>query len=55
LVDIPVLHDDQHGTAMVTGAALINYCELTGKKMQDLKVVVSGAGAAALNCMEFMI
>ena len=46
--DIPVFHDDQHGTAVVVSAALINACKLTGKKMEDLKVVISGAGAAAL-------
>ena len=46
--DCPVFHDDQHGTAVVTSAALINTCKLTGKKLEDLKVVISGAGAAAL-------
>ena len=46
--DIPVFHDDQHGTAVVVSAALINACKLTGKKMEALKVVISGAGAAAL-------
>ncbi len=46
--DIPVFHDDQHGTAVVVSAALINACKLTGKNMADLKVVISGAGAAAL-------
>ncbi len=46
--DIPVFHDDQHGTAVVVSAALINACKLTGKQMADLKVVISGAGAAAL-------
>ena len=46
--DIPVFHDDQHGTAVVVSAALINACKLTEKKMEDLKVVISGAGAAAL-------
>ena len=46
--DIPVFHDDQHGTAVVVSAALINACKLTGKPMNTLKVVISGAGAAAL-------
>ncbi len=45
-LDIPVFHDDQHGTAIVTLAALINSCKLTGKKLTDLKVVLSGTGAA---------
>ena len=46
--DIPVFHDDQHGTAVVVSAALLNACRLTGKKLEDLKVVISGAGAAGL-------
>ena len=45
-LDIPVFHDDQHGTAIVTLAALINACRLTGQKLEDLKVVISGTGAA---------
>lgn len=45
-LDIPVFHDDQHGTAIVTTAALINACRLTGKKLEDLEVVLSGTGAA---------
>lgn len=45
-LDIPVFHDDQHGTAIVTLAALINACRLTGRKLEDLKVVISGTGAA---------
>lgn len=45
-LDIPVFHDDQHGTAVVVSAALLNSCRLTGKKAKDLKVVVNGAGAA---------
>lgn len=47
---IPVFHDDQHGTAIISAAALLNCLELTGKKAQDIKVVVSGAGAAAIAC-----
>src|SRR5699024_230982 len=49
-LDIPVMHDDQHGTAIISAAALINAVELAGKKMDNLKVVVSGAGAAAVSC-----
>lgn len=48
--DIPVMHDDQHGTAIISAAALMNAVELTGKKMENLKVVVLGAGAAAISC-----
>ena len=49
-LDIPVMHDDQHGTAIISAAALLNALELTGKKMADVKIVVSGAGAAAISC-----
>ena len=49
-VDIPVMHDDQHGTAIITTAALINASELVDKKIEDLKIVISGAGAAAMTC-----
>jgi len=49
-MSIPVFHDDQHGTAIISAAALINACELTGRKMENLAVVVNGAGAAALAC-----
>ncbi|RAX58592.1 malate dehydrogenase [Helicobacter monodelphidis] len=49
-LDIPVMHDDQHGTALISAAALINAVELTNKKMENLKVVVIGAGAAATSC-----
>jgi len=50
LVDIPVFHDDQHGTAIISAAGLINSLELTGRKAEDLKMVVCGAGAAAISC-----
>jgi malate dehydrogenase (oxaloacetate-decarboxylating)(NADP+) len=50
---IPVFHDDQHGTAIISGAGLINAAHLAGKKLADLKLVVSGAGAAAIACVEF--
>jgi len=49
-LDIPVFHDDQHGTAIISGAALLNALELTGKKVGDVKVVFSGAGASAIAC-----
>ena len=48
--DIPVMHDDQHGTAIISAAALINACELQGKAIGDVKVVVIGAGASAIAC-----
>jgi malate dehydrogenase (oxaloacetate-decarboxylating)(NADP+) len=47
---IPVMHDDQHGTAIISAAGLINACEITGRKLADVKVVVNGAGAAAIAC-----
>jgi len=49
-LDIPVMHDDQHGTAIITSAGLINACDIIGKKLEDLKVIVMGAGAAAISC-----
>ena len=51
-MDIPVFHDDQHGTAIISAAGLINACELTGRDLKDLKMVVNGAGAAAIACVE---
>jgi len=53
-MNIPVFHDDQHGTAIITAAGLINACHLTGRKMSDVKVVVNGAGAAAIACTELI-
>ncbi len=53
LMNIPVFHDDQHGTAIVTGAAVLNAIELTGKNIKEVKVVASGAGAAGLSCLKF--
>lgn len=50
LVDIPVFHDDQHGTAIISGAGLLNALEITGRKIEELKIVVCGAGAAAISC-----
>lgn len=49
-MNIPVMHDDQHGTAIISAAALLNACEITGKKISDVKLVVNGAGAAAISC-----
>ena len=49
-LDIPVMHDDQHGTAIITAAGLINACDIIKKELSDLKVVVVGAGAAAISC-----
>ncbi len=49
-LNIPVMHDDQHGTAIISAAALLNATELVGKKIEELKIVVSGAGAAAISC-----
>jgi malate dehydrogenase (oxaloacetate-decarboxylating)(NADP+) len=54
LMDIPVFHDDQHGTAIVVAAGLINACHLTGRSLRDTKLVVNGAGAAAIACVELM-
>ena len=52
---IPVFHDDQHGTAIIVGAAIMNGLKLVGKKMKDCKLVVSGAGAAALACLDLIL
>ena len=49
-LDIPVMHDDQHGTAIISAAALLNAVELAEKKIEDVKIVISGAGAAAISC-----
>lgn len=52
-LDIPVMHDDQHGTAIISGAGLLNALELNGKKIDEIRVVVNGAGAAAISCARF--
>lgn len=54
LMDIPVFHDDQHGTAIVSAAGIINALHISGKKFKDLKVVVNGAGAAGIACLELL-
>ncbi|MEP7130371.1 MAG: NADP-dependent malic enzyme [Sphingomicrobium sp.] len=53
-MNIPVFHDDQHGTAIITAAGLINACEITGRKLAEINVVVNGAGAAAIACTELI-
>lgn len=54
-LNIPVMHDDQHGTAIISSAALLNAVELAGKKMDEVKVVVSGAGSAAIACANLYV
>ncbi|WP_072369428.1 NADP-dependent malic enzyme [Hyphomicrobium sp. NDB2Meth4] len=55
LLDIPVFHDDQHGTAIIAAAGLINAAELTGRDLKDIKLVVNGAGAAGIACLELAV
>jgi malate dehydrogenase (oxaloacetate-decarboxylating)(NADP+) len=55
LMDIPVFHDDQHGTAIISGAALLNALEIAGKDIGAVRMVVNGAGAAAISCSEFFV
>ncbi len=55
MLDIPVFHDDQHGTAIITSAALANSLELTGKRFDEVRMVISGAGASAISCAELAI
>ena len=54
MMDIPVFHDDQHGTAIITAAGIINACDVTGRELADIKIVVNGAGAAAIACVELV-
>lgn len=54
-LDIPLMHDDQHGTAIISSAALINACEIAGKKLDQVKLVVNGAGASAISCATMYI
>lgn len=54
-LNIPVFHDDQHGTAIIVGAAVLNALELVGKKIEKVKIVTSGAGAAALSCLKLLM
>ena len=53
-MDIPIFHDDQHGTAIVSAAGLINALHLTGRNIKDIKMVVNGAGAASIACIELV-
>jgi malate dehydrogenase (oxaloacetate-decarboxylating)(NADP+) len=55
MLDIPVFHDDQHGTAIISGAGLLNALEITGRQIDKLKIVVCGAGAAAISCSRLYI
>ena len=55
MLDIPVFHDDQHGTAIISGAALLNGLEVVGKDIRQAKIVISGAGASAISCGELMV
>jgi malate dehydrogenase (oxaloacetate-decarboxylating)(NADP+) len=55
MLDIPVFHDDQHGTAIISAAGLINALEITGKKIEEIKMVVCGAGAAAISCTRLYV
>ena len=54
LLDIPVFHDDQHGTAIIAAAGLLNALELTGRSIENFKLVVNGAGAAGIACLELL-
>jgi malate dehydrogenase (oxaloacetate-decarboxylating)(NADP+) len=54
ILDIPVFHDDQHGTAIISAAGLLNSLEITNRKIEDVKMVVCGAGAAAISCSDYM-
>jgi malate dehydrogenase (oxaloacetate-decarboxylating)(NADP+) len=55
LLDIPVFHDDQHGTAIITAAGLVNAIQLTGRNLRDLKLVANGAGAAGIACLDLLV
>ncbi|TVR81198.1 MAG: NADP-dependent malic enzyme [Chitinophagaceae bacterium] len=54
-MNIPVMHDDQHGTAIISGAALLNALEIAGKKIEEVKVVINGAGASAISCAKIYL
>ncbi|MFH1071225.1 MAG: NADP-dependent malic enzyme [Candidatus Glassbacteria bacterium] len=55
ICEIPIFHDDQHGTAIIAGAALVNACELAGKKLSEVKIVICGAGAAGIACAGLLV
>src|SRR5690606_12151914 len=54
-LNIPVMHDDQHGTAIISGAALINAMKIVGKDLSNAKIVVNGAGASAISCTRIYV
>src|SRR5213595_4259214 len=54
LLDIPVFHDDQHGTAIIAAAGLVNALHLTGRELRDIRLVINGAGAASIACVELL-
>ena len=54
-LNIPIMHDDQHGTAIISGAALLNALEIAEKNIEDIKVVVNGAGASAISCAKIYV
>ena len=53
-MNIPVFHDDQHGTSIIVGSALLNALQIVNKKIDEIKIVASGAGAAALSCLDLL-
>ena len=55
IMDIPVFHDDQHGTAIITAAGIMNACHLTGRKLEETKIVFNGAGAAGIACLQLIL
>jgi malate dehydrogenase (oxaloacetate-decarboxylating)(NADP+) len=55
IMSIPVFHDDQHGTAIISGAALLNACEIIGRRLKDLRIVINGAGAAGIACAKMYL
>ncbi len=55
MLDIPVFHDDQHGTAIISSAGLLNSLEIVGKKIDEVKITISGAGASAISCAELAV
>jgi malate dehydrogenase (oxaloacetate-decarboxylating)(NADP+) len=55
VLDIPLMHDDQHGTAIISAAALLNALDIAGKKIEDVRIVVNGAGAAAISCSKMYL
>src|SRR5690606_26964612 len=54
-MNIPVFHDDQHGTAIIVGAAVVNALEIVGKRFEDVRVATTGAGAAGIACLDMLV